>query len=573
MSSEASSSSSAAVAVRDLGDDNPSASPEVDTTYWAAQEEATALLESMAARVRGEEELSEEQMQANDQLQEDEVIALEAIFGGDMVILENKDSLRFIQIFVHYSLPDGIRVFLNLRRSGALVGTVDNENHNGGEVCYACRLQHLPPVVLTCLLPRSYPSTFAPYFTISAKWLDEPKVSYLCAAFDEIWTELPGQEVIYRWVDWLNSSSWSFIALNDEIVLSPDRTSKFGDERAIARRILVESTIPLMQIYSEKRSHKVFLQSLSECGICLSEDAGINFVNLPCHHFFCVKCMESHCKIHVKERNLTQLTCPDTNCRSPLPPSLLKNLLRDDGYAQWESFALKKLLDAMPDLVYCPRCYAACLQVDNDAQCPDCFFTFCTLCKQRRHVGDPCITRQERILILKERQKLHSMPAEQLLKERRELEELMNIQEALRSSKQCPHCKMAISKIEGCNKMICVNCGGYFCYRCNLAIKGYEHFWGGNCVLFGTHAHYQIRNPQQQRDENPGDHAELLEQRVQLTYPCPNCGSRNEKLGTNNHISCPGCRGHYCALCRKRVLKCSQHFGPRGCQQHTEDAR
>jgi hypothetical protein len=74
MSSEASSSSSAAVAVRDLGDDNPSASPEVDTTYWAAQEEATALLESMAARVRGEEELSEEQMQANDQLQEDEVM-------------------------------------------------------------------------------------------------------------------------------------------------------------------------------------------------------------------------------------------------------------------------------------------------------------------------------------------------------------------------------------------------------------------------------------------------------------------------------------------------------------------
>uniref|UniRef100_A0A0D9YWS5 RBR-type E3 ubiquitin transferase n=2 Tax=Oryza glumipatula TaxID=40148 RepID=A0A0D9YWS5_9ORYZ len=544
MSSEASSSSSAAVAVRDLGDDNPSASPEVDTTYWTAQEEAAALLESMAARVRGEEELSEEQLQANEQLQEDEVIALEAIFGGDMVILENKDSLRFIQIFVHYSLPDGIRVFLNLRRSGALVGTGDNENHNGGEVCYACRLQHLPPVVLTCLLPRSYPSTCAPYFTISAKWLDEPKVSYLCAALDEIWTELPGQEVIYRWVDWLNSSSWSFIALNDEIVLSPDRTSKFGDERAIARRILVESTIPLMQIYSEEISQGInFIKHLSFCYCIL---LGINFVKLPCHHFFCVKCMEAHCKIHVKERNLTQLTCPDTNCRSPLPPSLLKSLLRDDGYAQWESFALKKLLDAMPDLVYCPR-VALSLQ-------SFCYTQLCYFFHKKKDEND---------IYLMERQKLHSMPAEQLLKERRELEELMNIQEALRSSKQCPHCKMAISKIEGCNKMICVNCGGYFCYSCNQAIKGYEHFWGGNCVLFGTHAHYQIRNPQQQRDENPGDHAELLEQRVQLTYPCPNCGSRNEKLGTNNHISCPGCRGHYCALCRKRVLKCSQHFGPR----------
>nr|BAD07910.1 GCN5-related N-acetyltransferase-like [Oryza sativa Japonica Group]BAD08145.1 GCN5-related N-acetyltransferase-like [Oryza sativa Japonica Group] len=403
MSSEASSSSSAAVAVRDLGDDNPSASPEVDTTYWAAQEEATALLESMAARVRGEEELSEEQMQANDQLQEDEVIALEAIFGGDMVILENKDSLRFIQIFVHYSLPDGIRVFLNLRRSGALVGTGDNENHNGGEVCYACRLQHLPPVVLTCLLPR---------FTVR-----RDLTRYFCKAF-----------------------------LNAEFVLV---------------RML---------------------------------------------------CMESHCKIHVKERNLTQLTCPDTNCRSPLPPSLLKSLLRDDGYAQWESFALKKLLDAMPDLVYCPR-VALSLQ-------SFCYTQLCYFFHKKKDEND---------IYLMERQKLHSMPAEQLLKERRELEELMNIQEALRSSKQCPHCKMAISKIEGCNKMICVNCGGYFCYRCNQAIKGYEHFWGGNCVLFGTHAHYQIRNPQQQRDENPGDHAELLEQRVQLTYPCPNCGSRNEK--------------------------------------------
>ncbi|XP_015689075.2 E3 ubiquitin-protein ligase RNF14-like [Oryza brachyantha] len=575
MSSEASSSAAAAAARVAVRDEIPSASAEVDITYWAAQEEAAARLESMAARARGEDDLSEseEQLQANNQLQEDEVIALQAIFGDDMVILENKDSLRFIQIFVHYTLPDGgIRVFLNLHPSGAMVGTDDNDNHSDGELCYACRLQHLPPIVLTCLLPRSYPSICAPYFTISAKWLDEPKVSYLCAALDEIWAQRPGQEVIYRWVDWLNSSSWSLIALNDDIVLDPDTTSKFGDERAIARRILVDSTIPLMQSHSEKRSHKIFLQSLFECGICFSEDAGINFIKLPCHHFFCVKCMESHCKIHVKEGNLTQLACPDTNCRNPLPPSVLKSLLRDDGYAQWESFALKKLLDTMPDLVYCPRCHTACLEVDNDAQCPCCFFTFCTLCKRRRHVGDTCITTEEKISILKERHKLYSIPKEQLLKEQREINELIDIQEALRDAKQCPRCKIAISKIEGCNKMTCSNCGRFFCYLCNKAIGGYDHFWNGNCVMFDGD---QDQNPQQQGDENDGDadeDAELLEPEwVRLTHPCPNCGHRNEKLGTNNHILCLGCRGHYCALCRKRVFRGSQHFGPRGCQQHTED--
>ncbi|KAF2946453.1 hypothetical protein DAI22_02g294900 [Oryza sativa Japonica Group] len=328
-----------------------------------------------------------------------------------------------------------------------------------------------------------------------------------------------------------------------------------------------------MQSYSEKRSHKIFLESLLVCGICLSEDVGRNFIKLPCHHSFCLKCMESHCKIHVKEGNLMQLACPDTNCRNPLPPSVLKSLLRDDGYAQWESFALQKLLDAMPDLVYCPRCSAACLEVDNDAQCPGCFFTFCTLCKRRRHVGDTCITPEEKIRILKERQKLYSIPEEQLLKEKREIDELINIQEALRDSKQCPRCKMAISKIEGCNKMTCGNCGRFFCYRCNKAIGGYDHFWNGNCDMFERE---QDENPQQQDDENfggdPDEDAELLEPEwVLLTYPCPNCGRRNEKLGTNNHILCIGCRGHYCALCRKRVLRGEQHFGPRGCQQHTED--
>ena len=42
------------------------------------------------------------------------------------------------------------------------------------------------------------------------------------------------------------------------------------------------------------------------------------------------------------------------------------------------------------------------------------------------------------------------------------------------------------------------------------------------------------------------------------------------QLGTNNHILCMGCRGHYCTLCRKRVLKSPGHYGPRGCQQHTD---
>jgi E3 ubiquitin-protein ligase RNF14 len=68
---------------------------------------------------------------------------------------------------------------------------------------------------------------------------------------------------------------------------------------------------------------------------------------------------------------------------------------------RWESFALQKLLDTMPDLVYCPRCDAACLEVDNDAQCQECSFTFCSLCKEQHHVGKDCVSPAEKISILR----------------------------------------------------------------------------------------------------------------------------------------------------------------------------
>ncbi|PAN07705.1 hypothetical protein PAHAL_1G356400 [Panicum hallii] len=559
--------------------------------YWAAREEAASRLEAMAAR---EDELSAEQLETNNQLQEDE-------------------------IFVWYPVPNGSKVLLSLRPNRTMVGTNNDGSQDVGELFYTCSLKHLPPVVLTCLLPWSYLSTCAPYFTISAKWLDEPKFSYLCAMFDEIWTELLGQEVVYRWVDWLNSSSWSCISLNNSIILVPDATSDVVDERAIAREVLVGSTIPLMQDYDEKRSQEIFLKSLHECGICLSENTAVegsikqwilcrnmqNMVSfqyfrhlklepylLPCHHLFCMKCMESRCTIHVKEGNLTMLTCPDTTCRSPLPPSILKSLLGDDCYMRWESFALQKLLDTMPDLVYCPRCDAACLEVDNDAQCQECSFTFCSLCKEQHHVGKDCVSPAEKISILRERHQKYSMTEKQLLKEQREIDELLNVIEMLRNSKQCPSCKMAISKTAGCNKMTCRNCGKFFCYRCNQAISGYNHFWYGDCVLFEDtnqgRSFGLYEEPDNDDDSDDDEDQEELEPELPWLYPCPICGRQNEKSRATSiniffvsrntrsiyiHVSPMLLKKylcHYCALCRKRVVKSSEHYGPRGCQQHTD---
>jgi hypothetical protein len=53
------------------------------------------------------------------------------------------------------------------------------------------------------------------------------------------------------------------------------------------------------------------------------------------------------------------------------------------------------------------------------------------------------------------------------------------------TSKRCPACQMAISKTEGCNKMVCAYCSAAWCWRCERVIGGYEHFRCGRGVYRG----------------------------------------------------------------------------------------
>ncbi|KAJ7953425.1 RBR-type E3 ubiquitin transferase [Quillaja saponaria] len=476
-----------------------------------------------------EPDLSEEQLRINDQLQEDELLAMESIYGENIFVLDRWRGLRCFQIHVHIEVQGEMAVTAKLSSSEEL----ETKSSEAENFLYSFKVQYLPPIILTCLLPKSYPSNLSPYFTISVQWLDSARISLLCSKLDCIWIEEYGQEVIYQWVEWLHSSSLSHLGFDNEIILGPYGMKHAGDQRSISGSISPDADIPLMRSYNDERHQENFSKELHECCICCSEFTGNEFIRLPCKHFFCWNCMKTYSDMHVKEGTISNLQCPDEKCAVMVPPSLLKRLLGDEEYQHWESLVLQKTLDSMSDVAYCPRCETPCIEdEDQHAQCSKCFFSFCTLCRERRHVGIACMTPETKLLILQERQNSSQLKDDQ----------------------------------KRCNKMVCNNCGQYFCYLCNKAIDGYDHFRDGACELFPQE---MIRNWEER--VNPRQvlgqiHAELFAEHGQ---GCPNCRQFNAKVGNNNHIFCWACQMHYCYLCKKIVRRSSQHYGPKGCKQHT----
>lgn len=527
-------------------------------------------LEELRLRAEEPPDVSEEQLRMNDQSQEDELLALKAIYGDNTYDLDRQSDLRTFQIHIHIEAPAELVISSKLNSSSDLKDKKSVSN----EFSYSFKVQYLPPLVLTCILPKSYPSHLPPLFTISVQWLDTVRISHICSMLDSIWLEQSGHEILYPWVEWLHSSSLPFLGFDEEIVLGPYNVRKKGDRRAISASVSASVDIPALMNYNERRCHEDFCKSLHSCIICFSEYTGMEFVKLPCQHLFCQKCMKSYSEMHVKEGTVNKLSCPNPKCGAMIPPGLLKTLLGDEEFERWESLMLQKSLQSMSDIVHCPRCEMVCIEdADQHAQCSKCFFSFCTLCRERRHVGQECTTPELRLQILKERQNSPLLKDEQKRKELDAINYIISVKEILKTSRQCPSCKIAISRTMGCNKMVCSNCGQFFCYRCGQAIRGYDHFSQGPCDLI-TQEMIREWEDRQEMDRQEVGRQELgrllAENFTNRRVSCPNCAQYNSKLDNNNHIFCWSCQIHFCYLCKKIIRRGMSHFGPKGCKQHTD---
>jgi E3 ubiquitin-protein ligase RNF14 len=296
-----------------------------------------------------------------------------------------------------------------------------------------------------------------------------------------------------------------------------------------------------------------------------------------CDHAFCADCVHRMCVVHVTEGTVGALRCPEPACGAALAPGAVRDALKygdategatrgDSLFERYEKLSLERGLDAMTDLTYCPRCEHAVLEDedgDHCAQCAQCHYAFCSLCREGWHPGATCLNPERRLEVLESRARgaRDGGGDEARRKHREAVADAMAHRYVEREGKRCPTCGTGVVKIEGCNKMRCGNCDAFFCYKCGDAVIGYEHFReGGKCSLFDVEAIAAW-----EREMNA----------VSQTR-CPACRQTNFKLGGNNHIGCWSCGQHYCHACRtivRRGAETRAHYGAGAgkCRQHTND--
>ncbi|CAE8616720.1 unnamed protein product [Polarella glacialis] len=197
--------------------------------------------------------------------------------------------------------------------------------------------------------------------------------------------------------------------------------------------------------------------------------------------------------------------------------------------------------------------------------------------------------------------------AEDRMRQRRLMEELLTLRTMARDTKKCPTCHVRVQRSAGCNHMQCTQCRTHFCYRCGKQMPAdspYSHFQAGGCTTFDTEE-VQRMVVEERRGGNQGMDQELVRLRQEFgdqgelfaqfvgnnrhmpaggraavarrrqagDAQCPTCRQWNARLGLLNHVRCATCRSSYCANCRRRIQGViTDHFrGHCSCPQHERD--
>ena len=344
-------------------------------------------------------------------------------------------------------------------------------------------VRHLTPIHLTCTFPPLYPTEYPPEVSLACLWLTRSQLQELQERLMKLWTETPNLPVVFTWADWLQNYAYEYLHSDSHLVLKESSPCRVMPQAAQGDAMnntqsdffLVKLETALLTIFEYDLGMKkqALRQGKHFCEICFDEREGADFHYLDeCGHFFCTDCLKAHCELHVDGGTVLNLLCPSHDCKIPIPPETLREVLDAEKLARWERLLLNKTLDAMGGVMYCPRCNLA-VTIDKDetlrlGHCANCFFAFCTECHKAWHHGLPCPEESESDLGGEDnRQEVLSKRSERNQRTRESENQRSQEEPDMRATKwrvrNCQRCFVEKDKSEF---HYLFKCGHFFCSPC-----------------------------------------------------------------------------------------------------------
>ncbi|CAI2165145.1 6556_t:CDS:2 [Funneliformis geosporum] len=358
--------------------------------------------------------------------QENEILALEAIYPQDFTYTENHGNSPRYQgsLTIRISTPHEIMIYF----TGGKNSTND----------LPLKVRYLPPVKIIFSMPSDYPIEESLHFELECCWMR-------CE-----WIRLLEEELLKIWEEERDAAkNQDFI--NDHFTCGICLEEKHGDK-----------------CYRINSCQHVF------CQICLREYFEILIRE---GSVIQVKCPDLGCKLQNKltKEEMSEIVGPEMSQR--YVDLLEKQKLETDP-----------LVTYCPRKV-CQAPVKKDSSVEKLCVCTKCTFAFCWFCQRTWHgVGVPCAISnikkvvQEYMAADEATKSMFELRygtknIEKLVKDAQEEMETDKWKKS--NTQKCPQCEAAIEKSMGCNHMLCTRCQTHFCYLCGNWVdpkEPYRHF-------------------------------------------------------------------------------------------------
>ena len=202
-------------------------------------------------------------------------------------------------------------------------------------------------------------------------------------------------------------------------------------------------------------------KATTQCMVCFETLNKEQVLSVCNEHYFCKTCWNAYLDCLIKDGK-TEMYCMDPKCKAPVLLSFIFEIVNKNIYNKYFKWISKSFIESSEIFKYCPNVSCDFIinnsSSENKISC-ECGYNSCFKCSREHHYPASCNIME---LWLKECN-----------------QDSENALWLMENTKNCPKCKLAIQKNQGCNHMTCSQCRHQFCWLCKEDWKKHGTATGG----------------------------------------------------------------------------------------------